>query len=177
MSKRIKDLMTDEILKDCQTVDSACVVDISGLNAIKTNKLRGALKKHNIQLQVVKNSLARRAFADGPLGPLAKSLTGPCALVFGEPAITDIAKELVKWAREYKEITLKNGTIEGDADLMSVDMMAQLKGRMELLGEIAMLLSSPARRLAGAIQSPAGKIAGCAKAKADQEEIAAAVPA
>ena len=105
---------------------------------------------------------------DLPLESLANSLDGPCALVYGEPAVTDIAKELAKWAKEHKTLELKSGVIEGDAELISVDDLSKMKGKTELLGEIGMLVSSPGRAIAGALRGPAGKIAGCLKAMSDK---------
>ncbi len=164
MSKPIKDLMTDIVRERCGGFDSACVVNLSGLDAINANIMRGELKKQNIHMHVVKNSIARRALAGSPLESLANSLDGPCALVYGEPAVTDIAKELAKWAKEHKTIELKHGVIEGDPDLLLVEEMSKMKGKTELLGEIGMLVSSPGRSIAGALCGPAGKIAGCLKA-------------
>lgn len=170
MSKPVKQLLTDEVRRRCEGFDSACVIDISGLDAIKTNLMRGALKKQDIRMHVVKNSQARRALAGGPLGALADSLSGPCALVYGQPPITDIAKELAKWAKEYEVIKLKNGTLE--AELYSVQELSTMMGKTELIGEIGMLISSPARMIAGQLRAPASGIAGCLKSLIEKNEAA-----
>ena len=47
-------------------------------------------------------------------------------------------------------------------------MPSRMKGLSELFGEIAMLVSSPGRAIAGCVQSPAGKIAGCLKTLAER---------
>ena len=164
--------MSDELGRRYDGIDSACVIDISGLDAVNTNRMRGALKKKNIRMQVIKNSIARRALAGRPLAPLADALSGPCALVFGEPGITDIAKELAKWAKEHDVITLKNGMMEGDPDLLAVEEMARMKGMSELLSDIAMLISSPGRTIAGQVQAPAARIAGCLEALIEKNEAA-----
>src|SRR5687767_4221337 len=96
MSKPVKDLITKEYKKRYEGQDSACVISVIGLDAISTNKLRNELKKKNIRFQVVKNSLARRAFSDGALAPLGRSLVGPCALVTGGESVIDIAKTLIE---------------------------------------------------------------------------------
>lgn len=170
MSKPVKEMMARAIQGRCQGVDSACVIDISGLDAIKTNLLRGELKNRRIRMQVVRNSLARRALADGPLGPLAKAFSGPCCLVYGDPPVIDIARELVKWTKQYKAIKLRHAIMDGEPDLLSVEDLSRMKGRMELIGEIAMLVSSPGRRIASALASPAGRIAGCLKALIEKGE-------
>ena len=164
--------MSDEIGRRYGSIDSACVIDISGLDAVNTNHMRGELKKQNIRMHVIKNSIARRALAGSPLEPLANALCGPCALVFGEPAITDIAKELAKWAKEYEVLTLKNGIMEGDPDLFTVEELSKMKSQTELVADIAMLICSPGRTIAGQLRAPAGKIAGCLKALIERNEAA-----
>ena len=52
MSKPVKDMMTAGIREWCTDVTSACVVDISGLDAIRANRMRGALKKAGIRIHV-----------------------------------------------------------------------------------------------------------------------------
>jgi len=65
---------------------------------------------------------SRRAFAGGPLEALAGSLSGPCCVVYGEPAVTDIAKVLAKGrdtqtiSRAELEVLAEIGRREGTLD-------------------------------------------------------------
>ncbi|HPD29995.1 MAG TPA: 50S ribosomal protein L10 [Phycisphaerae bacterium] len=170
MSKATKDLITCEYAGRYANLANACVVSVIGLDAISTNKLRGELRSMKISLHVVKNSLARRALADGPLAPLASALEGPCALVVGGESIIDVAKALVELKKKYPAIELKKGILEGDPDLLDIERLSQMKSRGDLLAEIAMLIASPGRRLAGCIRGPGGRLAGCFKAIADKQE-------
>ncbi|MGQ9651944.1 MAG: 50S ribosomal protein L10 [Phycisphaerae bacterium] len=170
MSKATKDLITHEYADRYAKLANACVVSVIGLDAISTNKLRGELRSMKISLHVVKNSLARRALADGPLAPLASALEGPCALVVGGESIIDVAKALVELKKKYPAIELKKGILEGDPDLLDIERLSQMKSRGDLLAEVAMLIASPGRRLAGCIRGPGGRLAGCFKTIADREE-------
>lgn len=175
MSKPVKEVISKEYAARYSDLNGACVINVIGLDAISTNRLRNELKAKKIRLQVVTNNLARLALKEAPLGPLASALEGPCALVTGGESIIDVAKTLVGLKKTYPKIELKVGMIEGDPDLIDVEQMAKLKSRIEVLGDVAMLILSPGRRLAGAIASPAGKIAGCVKSIIDKAE--KAVPA
>ncbi|NLE58601.1 MAG: 50S ribosomal protein L10 [Planctomycetes bacterium] len=170
MSKPTKDFVTREYAGRYADLTNACVVSVIGLDAISTNKLRGELRSKKISLHVVKNSLARRAFTDSSLAPLATVLEGPCALVVGGESIIDVAKTLVELKKKYPAIELKKGILEGDPDLLDVERLSQMKSRGDLLAEVAMLIASPGRRLAGCIGGPGGRLAGCFKAIADKEE-------
>ncbi len=174
MSRKTKQFVTNEYASWYEGVDSACVVDLTGLDANSNHKLRGELRNKGIELRVIKNSMARRAFADGPLDPLGKALKGPCALAHGGDSIVDVAKELVRLAKEMDAITLKVGMIEGDPELMRVDDLAKMKSRAELQGEVLMLALSPWRRVAGCATAPWAVVAGCVKALADKDEEAQA---
>ena len=68
MSKFIKDLVTKHYADRLEGVDEALIVNVIGLDANKSVVLRKQLREKNIQLMVVKNSLARRATEGSPLG-------------------------------------------------------------------------------------------------------------
>lgn len=172
MSKVVKDMVTKDLASRYARLSSACVVELTGLNVLEQQTLRLGLRAKLGRLEVVKNSMARRAMKGGPLEPLGKSLVGPCALVTSQESIIDIAKFLVTSAKTFKKLGLKKGIFEGDPDLLSVEELSKMKGKRELLGEVAMLIASPGRALAGCLRSPQAKIAGCIKKLADRPEAA-----
>ena len=177
MSKPVKDLVTEEYKDKYGELDSACVVSVIGLDGNASNRLRRELLAKKVKLQVVKNSLARRAFSSSKLAPLGKGFDGPCALVTGGESIIDVAKILVETKTKYPQIELRVGMVGGEPDLIPIEQMAKMKSRQELISEIAMLLASPGWRLAGAIQGPAGRLAGCIKAIAEKLERSGGEPA
>jgi large subunit ribosomal protein L10 len=174
MSKPLKQMMTDALRDRYVGVESACVVDLTGLDVVSTTRFRRTLREKSIRVSVVKNSLAARAFQGTPLEALGRSLEGPSALVSGGDSIIEVAKALVAAAKEYAVIRLKQAIVEGDPSLMTVEDVSRLKSRLELIGEVAMLIASPGRRVAGCIAGPQAKLAGCVKAIADRGEKEAA---
>lgn len=169
MSKPVKDLMTQEYQQEYGELESACIVSVIGLDAISTNRLRGDLRSKNLRLKVIKNSLARRAFAGGPMALVGEALDGPCALVTGGESTIDAAKALVDLKKTYPKIELKMGMMAGYPEMIEVEKLAKMKNRVELLGELAAQLLSPAARLAGCLASPGGRIAGCLKTIGESE--------
>jgi large subunit ribosomal protein L10 len=169
MSKTIKEQMTSEFKTLYDDIGNACVVSLIGLDGVSTNLLRGRLREKNLEVHIIQNRIARRALQGTLLAPLADTFKGPCALVTGQGSATEIAKELAECAKVYEAIELKSGILEGEPDIYTVEALSKMKGRKELLGDVAMLICSPGRALAGAIQSPGGKIAGVLKALADRD--------
>lgn len=173
MSKFVKELITEEIKVRYDGVNSACVVDITGMSVQKTEDLRKKLHSHSARLQVVKNAIARRAFKGSELEPLGAALEGPSAIITTSDSIIAVAKALVAAAVEFPKLKLKQAIIEGDAGLVTIEQASKMRGRREMLGEIAAASVSPGRKLAGCIGGPAGRIAGCIKTIADKTEVAA----
>lgn len=169
MSKTVKNMVTEELRDRYAAFTSACVVDMTGMNVQDQEALRSAVREKSGRVEVVKNSLARRAFADGPLSPLGAALEGPCALVTSsETSVIDIAKVLAEVAKEFSELKLKHAIFDGDPELFTVEALSKMKGQPELMSEIAMLMSSPGRAIAGCLGSAQSKIAGCLKAMIDK---------
>jgi len=168
MSRPVKQMIAADLRKRYEGVDGACVVEISGMNVQTQEQLRRRLSKRSARVEVVKNSLARMAFRGTPLQPLGDALQGPCALVSSRESLIDTAKALIEAARDITALKLKQAIIEGDPNLVTVEELSRMKGRRELVGELAMLLVSPGRAIAGCLLSPQSKLAGCLKAMADQ---------
>ena len=168
MSKQIKEMVRSALASRYADARSACVVDLTGLNVQSTERLRRALREKSARIHVVKNSMARRALVGTALETLGNALEGPCALVTSEDSIIDAAKALVEVAKEFATLGLKQAVFDGDPVLLTVEQLSKMRTKSELLGEVAMLVASPGRAIAGCLSSPQGKIAGCLKAMIDK---------
>lgn len=175
MSRRVKDLIAKELQARYAEVGSAVLVDPTGIDAITTNEIRRDLRGRSIRMQVIKNSLARRALAGGPLAPLAPLLVGPNALVTGGESIIDAAKAIVAWNKKIGLLKIRGGLLEGQVlDASGATALAAMPGRRELHQQVAGLALSPGRRLAAAILGPGGIVAGCIQALVDRQSEAQA---
>jgi ribosomal protein L10 len=88
--------------------------------------------------------------------------------VTSEDSIIDAAKSLVDLAKEFASLQLKHAVFEGDPMLLTVEQLSKMRTKSEILGEVAMLIASPGRAIAGCLRSPQAKIAGCLKAMIDK---------
>jgi large subunit ribosomal protein L10 len=174
MSKYVKGLVQSEFEKRLSGADSFLVINTTGIGGIENNQLRGELKKKNIKLMVVKNSLAKKALTKMGMAAAASLLTGPCTFAFGGDSVIDVAKEFVELVKRYKMVEVKGAFLEGTAyDAKAAAELAKMPNRAELQGQVVMLVRAGGAKLASAIISPASKIAGCIKAIIEKGEKAA----
>ena len=127
MSKTVKAMVMSELKTRYEGVDSACVVDLTGLDVKQQEHLRATLGEKSARMEVVKNSMAKRALADGPLQPLGDILQGPCALITTTDSLIDAAKVLVEAAKDFEKLTLKQAILEGDPELITVVAVSKMK--------------------------------------------------
>ena len=172
MSKYVKQILAKELAKRFTGVNEFLVVDMTGIDGIANNQLRGKLRQKGIKLTMVKNAMMRHAMAAMGITAAAELFaTGSCTVVYGGDSVVDLAKEIKAVNIGKTVIKFKGAYVDGTAlDAAAAAKLVNMKNRTELQGEIVMLANSPARRLAGAIAAPAGIIAGCIKTIADKTE-------
>jgi len=171
MSKFVKEMIISEIESRIGEVQDFVVVDSAKLDAITDNGFRTKLQEKGISALTVKNSLARRAFANAGVEGLGDVLKGPSTLVWGGEDIVALSKEMSKWASEVEELAIKGGLTEGTS-LSSDDVqkLSKSPGRTELIGEIVSRILGPGAQLAGALLGPASTVAGQIKTISEGDE-------
>ena len=165
MSKPVKQMIIDEYRRRFDGVSGGVVIEIRGMDATENNTFRNELRKKEIRVAVLKNTLAKKAFADGPLDMLTPALDGPAALAFGAESPVDVARELVEWARKVKQLELKAALLDGEyfEGAAGVKHLRTFPTRDEALANVVTLLLSPYRNVVGAAMSPGSKVVGVVK--------------
>ena len=173
MSKLIKNMMVDDLKGRLQGVGEVIVVSLGRLDAQKTTQLRQALRKKRISLQLVKNSLARRAMLGTPLEPALEQAEGMLAIAWGAEDVVDLAKELdrLTGVKDFEGFECRGGALDG-ARLGADDIkkVAKWPTRQEQLSILSGQISSLAGTLAGQIVSAGGTLAGQISQRADDLE-------
>jgi large subunit ribosomal protein L10 len=160
MSKQIKQMEMDALKKTLQGVQDLVFLSSSGINCQTDNQARLALRKKNIRLQVVKNSLARRVFQDLGL-KLEKCWEGPTAVAWGAGSVAELSRELQALIKKNDKLKVKTVLAEGQE--ITFDRAVKMPTKAEAIANVIALALSPARRLMAQVIAPASTIAGQVK--------------
>jgi large subunit ribosomal protein L10 len=171
MSKYVKELMMDQLKSDLDGSQSLLIVDLKGLDANLEHQFRRGLRKKSIKLRVLKNSLARRVFADMGMDGLSKFLDGPSAVAWGGEGIAELAKELTAQFKTLKKPEIKGGAVDGVVvGPDQVDDITKLPSREVLIGQVLNLLLGPARQTLSLLSSPTSTLIGQLDALVKRQE-------
>ena len=152
------------------------LTDYQGLSVEQANKLRRAFRAAGIEYKVLKNTLLRRVLeARGGYDELYEQLNGPTAVAFTtDPAAP--AKVLKKFLQDNNlELPrFKGAYVDGAVyDATSLDALATLKSKDELIAELIGLLMAPMSTVVGALTAPGGTLAGAVQTLAERDEAVA----
>ena len=165
MSKPVKEMIVSEYQRRFGELEGGLLIDVRGIEANDNNELRMGLLKKSIRVTVVKNTLARKAFAGTPLEPLGPAMEGPCAIAHGAESVVDVARELVTWAKKVEHLELKAAVLDGEffGGEAGVKRLSEFPTREEAQARVVQLLLSPAAKAVGATIGPGGRILGIVK--------------
>lgn len=167
MSKPVKNLITDQYKTMFDGVSGAVVVDIRGIPANSTNEMRADLATKDIKVTVVKNSLAKRAFAGHDLEPIGEVLEGACTMVYPtseNASAVVVARELIDWAKKVENLDFRGAVLDGivfGAD--DIKKLSEYPTKEEAQAEVVQILLTPAQNLVSAITAPGKNLAGILK--------------
>ncbi len=173
MRKEEKYQVIESLVEKLKSSDVIYLADTSGLNVETINNLRRMCFKRNVTMQVVKNTLLKKAMekSEKDLAPLYEALVGATSLMLSDTG--NVPAKLLKDFRQKKDKpVLKGAYIQesfyiGDDQL---DILTKIKSKEELIGDLIGLLQSPATNVISALQSGGNTIAGVVKTLSERDE-------
>ena len=161
MKKEDKGLIIGQLTEIVKEYPNFYLTDIEALDAEKTSKLRRECFKKEIKLVVVKNNLLKKALenVEGDFSPLQVAMKGNTAVMFSQTANAParLIKEFTKDAKkdapvkpELKAAYVQESFYIGAENL---EALVNIKSKNELIGDVIMLLQSPAKNVISALQS------------------------
>ena len=144
----------DEVKTRISASSTAVVTEYRGLTVAQISTLRRQLRTLGADYKVFKNTLVRRAIAGSDVESLTEFLVGPTAIAFVDGDVSEVAKAMRDFARETPKLIVKGGVVDGKLlSMKDLNALADLPSRDVLLAQIAGLLASPLRTMAGLLKA------------------------
>ena len=159
MKKEDKGALIEQLTESLKSYSHFYLVDIEGLNAENTSKLRRLCFEKEVKLMVVKNTLLKKALAnlDEDYSELESAFAGNTAVMLTNTG--NVPARLIKeFTATSEKPVLKAAYVESAAYVGAnqLDALVAVKSKNELIADIIALLQSPAKNVISALQGSAG---------------------
>lgn len=148
------------------------LLDFSRVKTKDLEEIRNSLEKDGFKTFVVKNRLAKLAFAEMDLDELVPFLEGPTLIVAGTGAVAKGAKTIQNYQRELKDLLAVKSLYFERRLLQPNELraLASLPTMDELRAKLLGLFISPERRLLNLLSNPPLKFVRLIKLYSDKKE-------
>jgi large subunit ribosomal protein L10 len=173
MQRTEKERVVAELVDRLRSTESLIVADYRGLTNAELVALRAKLRGSGAELQVVKNTLTRRAAEEAGTESLLALLEGPTAIAFvetdGDPVA--VAKALSDTAKSTKILALRGGIMSGRSITADdVEELAKLPAPEVVKSQLVGVIVAPLTQLAGLLAAPLRDLVGLIDARIEQLE-------
>ncbi len=167
MTREEKNQQIESLTEVLKGTDIIYIADIAGLDAEQTSNLRRLCHKNGITLNVVKNTLLKKAMerSEKSFDELFPTLKGNTSIMISDTG--NAPAKLIKEFRKKADKPILKGAYVGESVYIGddkVEALSSLKSKEELIGDVIMLLQSPAKNVVSALQSGKNTLAGLMKA-------------
>ena len=149
MNRQEKALHVEDFKQKFSGAKCAILADFQGLTVAEMTEFRRKLKAYNIELDVLKNRLAKRACKDTEWEGMSDDFKGTNIIGFAMKDPVPLFKTFIEFeAREESKLKIKTGYLEGKKlTLNEIKEIARLPSREELLAKVLGTLQAPLRGL------------------------------
>jgi large subunit ribosomal protein L10 len=152
---------------------SLVIADARGVDVTDMNALRAKARAENVQLRVIRNTLAKRAFAETDYACVEDVLTGPSLFAFSMEDPGAAARLFKDFAKENEAFEVKALSVSGQLlDKGQIDVLASLPTLHEALGMLASVTLAPVTKLVRTLNEIPAKTTRAVAAVRDAKEAA-----
>ncbi len=136
------------------------VTSFEKLTVAQDFELRKTIRGAGGRYRVVKNNLAAKAAEGTNAENVLKDLKGMTSLAYTTSDPVALAKALTAYAKANPALVFKAGMVEGRVvDIKSIQDLANMPSKEQLIGKVMFLVNSSAQRLAVALNGVARNMA------------------
>ena len=150
-------------------IADACGVDVNDMNALRTKA-----RAENVQLRVIRNTLAKRAFAETDYACVEDVLVGPSLFAFSMEDPGAAARLFKDFAKGNDSFDVKALSVSGQLlRKEQIDVLANLPTLHQALGMLAGVTLAPVTKLVRTLNEVPTKVTRVVAAVKTQKEEAA----
>lgn len=176
MALRLEDkqAIVAAVNETAQSALSLVVADARGVTVTKITALRKQAREANVDLRVIKNTLAKRAFAGTDFECASSALSGPSLFGFSMEDPGAAARLFKEFAKENSAFEIKALSVSGQ--LMGpekIDVLAKLPTRDQALAQLVSVMIAPVTKLVRTLNEVPSKITRVVAAVGESKKDAA----
>lgn len=153
---------------------SLVIADARGVNVTDMTELRAKAREQKIDLRVVRNTLAKRAFEGTDFECVSDVLTGPSLFGFSMEDPGAAARLFKEFAKTNDKFEIKALSVSGQLlDEAQVDVLANLPTLEQALGQLVSVMIAPVSKLVRTLNDVPSKVTRVVAAVRDQKQEAA----
>ena len=169
-----KKVIVDQVGTTASNALSLVVADARGVNVTDMTILREKAREQNIDIRIVRNTLAKLAFKGTDFECVSEVLTGPSLFGFSIEDPGAAARLFKEFAKENDKFEVKALSISGQLlDKGQIDVLAKLPTLEQALGQLACVTLAPITKLVRTFNEVPTKVTRVVGAVRDQKQEAA----
>ena len=168
-----KQAIVAEVNETAQAALSAVMADYRGVTVDAMTQLRKSARESGVQVRVIRNTLAKRAFEGTDLECMNEVLTGPCIVAFAMEDPGASARLFKDFAKEQEAFEIKALSVGGELlPAEQIDALAKLPTRDEALALLMAVMQAPVTKLVRTMNDIPGRVTRVVAAVRDQKQAA-----
>lgn len=148
-----------EVAEVASRAVSVVAANYRGLTASEMTELRANARQANVNVTIVRNTLARIALKGTEFECINTALTGPTILAFAsdEPGAT--ARLMRDFAKDHDKLEVKAIALGGQVyDKAQLDFVAKLPTKSEAIARLMSVMQAPISKLVRTMAEPHAKL-------------------
>jgi len=146
MTRENKELIVNDLTQEFKSAGAIIICDFKGMKVQDLESVRNFARESGAKIRVVKNTLSKIAMKNAKIEEV--EVLNNNIIVWGEDQVS-ACKVADKAASDYEDkFVIKSGLLEGKiAEISTINAMAKLPSRDELIGMLLSVWTAPARNM------------------------------
>ena len=166
-----KQAVVSEVAEVAANAHSVIAAEYQGLTVAEMSELRNAARESNVTVKVIKNTLARRAFADTDFDCMGESLNGQLVFAFSMEEPGGAARVIKDFTGKNEKLVVKLVAFGGELlDPAEIKRLASLPTYEQALSMLMAVMKAPVEKLTRTVNEVPGKLVRTVAAVRDSKQ-------